>query len=118
MTKAVNFDKLIRAISLLKALRDSIKDARENDTLYDSQINEFHAILSDIANMGIDVIKFLITDLDEQPKPLSTSMNGSRYSTEWYVPKSILRTKLDDILIYLNYILKKPKRSAGFKPKK
>jgi len=117
MSKEINADKLIRAISLLTALRSSTQDAKEHGDLSDSHVSEFHARLSDITDMGIDVTEFLIPDSELKPKLLSSSPRGDSYSDIKYVRKSIFLTKLDGILNYLNYILKEPKRSAGFKPK-
>jgi len=117
MPNNINVDKLVRAISLLTALRDSIKDASEYNDLSDSHVSEFHTRLSSITNIGIDVTEFLIPDSEVEPRVLSIGPSGRTYSTERYVRKSIFLTKLDGILNYLNYILKEPKRSAGFKPK-
>ena len=48
MTKEINVDKLIRAISLLAVLQDSVKDAKEHRDLSESHVGLFHARLSDI----------------------------------------------------------------------
>ena len=118
MTKEVNADQIIRALSLLTALRSSIQDAREYNDLSESHVSEFHTTLSNLTNMGIDVTEFLIPDSELKPQLLVSSRRGDSYSTIKYVRKSIFLTKLDGILNYLNYIMEEPKRSAGFKPKK
>lgn len=118
MTKQIDVDKLIRAISLLTALRDSTKDAKEYNDLSESHVSEFHARLSDITTMGIDIAEFLIPNPELEPKLLMSSDSGNTYSDEKYVRKSIFLTKLNGILNYLNYILKQPERTVGFKPNK
>ena len=75
--------------------------------------------------MGIDIISFLIPD--SEVKPCITSISSltwdneqqhTEYSDEKYVRKSIFLTKLDGILNYLNYILKEPDKTIGFKNNK
>jgi len=117
MRKEINADKLIRTVSLLTALRSSTKDANEYNDLSESHVSEFHTTLSNITNMGIDVTEFLIPDSELKPQLLMSTSSGDTYSTEKYVRKSIFLTKLDGILNYLNYILKEPNRTAGFKAK-
>ena len=117
MPNNINPDKLIRAISLLTALQGSTKNANEHNDLSDSHVNEFHTTLSSIADMGIDITEFLIPNSELKPRHLASAGSVNSYSKENYVRKSIFLTKLDGILNYLNYILKEPKRSAGFKPK-
>ncbi len=117
MPEKINADKLIRAISLLTALRDSIKDANEYNDLSESHVNEFHTTLLNIQDIGIGIAEFFIPEPELKPRLLSSSLDGSTYSTEKYVRKSIFLTKLDGIINYLNYILKEPERTIGFKLK-
>jgi len=119
MPEEVNADQLIRAISLLTALRDSIKDAKEHNDLSDSHVIEFHSRLADIQSMNIDTTEFLIPDSQVKPEVRAVSVEGTvRYSEEKYVRKSIFLTKLNGILTYLNYILKEPDKTIGFKGNK
>jgi hypothetical protein len=118
MYKEINADKLIRAISLLTALRISTEDANEYNDLSESHVGELRATLSSIADMGIDIKEFRIPDSELKPRFLGTSSRGNSYSTEKYVRKSIFLTKLDGIINYLNAILKEPKRTVGYKPPK
>ena len=117
MPKIINADKLIRAISLLTALRSATKDAKEYNDLSDSHVSQLHTTLSTISDMDIDITEFRIPDSELKPKALFSIAGNTSYSTEKYVRKSIFLTKLDGIINYLQYILEEPKRSAGFKPK-
>ena len=109
MSNDIDADKLIRAISLLTALQSSTKDAKEYNDLSDSHVSEFHTTLSSISDMGIDITEFRIPDSELK---FGFSERGPKY-----VRKSIFLTKLVGILNYLNYILKEPERSTGFKPR-
>ena len=124
MPKIIDADKLIRAISLLTALLSSTKDAKEYGEISESHVSELHANLTNIEKLGIDVTGFRIPDSEINAiitsLPSSSSRGGGTrhtYSDKKYVYKSIFLTKLNGILNYLNYILKEPQRSAGFKPK-
>ena len=116
MPEQIDTDKLIRAISLLSALRSATKAAKEYNDLSESHVSELHITLSTISDMGIDVTEFLIPDSELKYQLLfSSSAIGDSYSDIKYVRKSIFLTKLDGILNYLNYILKEPDKTIGFK---
>ncbi len=55
-----NNDKLIRAYSLLTALRQNTSgdSINEYNGLTTSHVNQFHTILSSISSLGIDVSEF------------------------------------------------------------
>jgi len=119
MPEQIDTDKLIRAISLLSALRSATKAAKEYNDLSESHVSELHTTLSTISDMGIDVTEFLIPDSQVKPEVRAVSVEGTvRYSEEKYVRKSIFLTKLNGILTYLNYILKEPDKTIGFKGNK
>lgn len=119
MPKKNDLDKLLRALSLLTALRQntSVDSIREYADLTTSHVNEFHTILSTISSIGIDVSEFFIPD--QELKPTVTSIDtlgkgGATYSEEKYVRKSIFLTKLDAIINYLTMLLKEKPRKTGF----
>jgi hypothetical protein len=117
MSPKPNTDRLMRAISLLTALQNNTKNANEFNDISDSHVTEFHTTLSSIADMGIDIKEFRIPDSELNPQVLVSKSGRERYSEKKYVRKSIFLTKLEGIIIYLNFILKKPKPRAGFKSK-
>ena len=121
MPRQSNTDKLLRAISLLTALRNNIKDLHEEGDLTESHVNQFHTILSTITFLGLKVNEFQIPESEVKHQIASQSWSSGqrniRYTDEKFVRKSIFLTKLDGILNYLDYVSKEPKRSAGFKPK-
>jgi len=112
-------DKLIRALARLTALRantsgDSI---REHGDLSTEHVDDFHAILTSISSIGIDVPEFFIPE--DQVKPIVRSISQSRttYSEENYVRKSIFLSELDGIIDYLKILLEKPPEKMGLGPK-
>ena len=121
MPKKNGTDTLLRAISLLTALRNNTKDLGEQGDISESHVNEFHTILSTITLLGIEVTEFHIPESEVKPQIASQSWSGGqrhiKYTDEKFIRKSIFLTKLDGILNYLEQILKEPKRSTGFKPK-
>lgn len=120
MPKKNGTDTLLRAISLLTALRDNTKDLGEQGAISESHVNQFHTILSTITLLGIEVTEFQISESEVEPQIASQSFSGRQnhieYTEEKFVRKSIFLTKLDGILNYLNHISKEPKRRAGSKP--
>jgi len=118
MPNKLSADQLIRSISLLKALRSAISDLKEYNDITESHVNEFHEILKRISAMGIDLEEFFVSNSQIQRDIVSSIWDGSSvhhtYSEEKYVRKSILLTKLDGIINYLNAVLKEPERTLGY----
>ncbi|MFC2072657.1 hypothetical protein ACFLUU_08195 [Chloroflexota bacterium] len=118
MITGANNDKLIRAYSLLTALRQNTSgDSIDEYTgLTTSHVNQFHTILSSISSLGIDVSVFLIPEQEIKPRVISISSQGTSYSEEEYVRKSIFLTGLDGFIKYLHILLKGPERKTDFHP--
>lgn len=115
-------DKLIRALSLLKALRQNTSEdsITEYNSLTTSHVHQFHTILETISSIGIDVSEFFIPDHEVKPGDSSSSWgpggHADSFSSEKYVRKSIFLTKVDGIINYLKTLLEEEPRKAGFKP--
>ena len=109
MPKQIGTDTLLRATSLLTALRDNIKDLGECGDITESHVNQFHTILSTITLLGTEVTEFQIPESevksDIASQVWSSGKNHIEYTDEKFVRKSIFLTKLDGILNYLNSIL-------------
>ncbi|MFC1948752.1 hypothetical protein ACFLW0_01060 [Chloroflexota bacterium] len=111
-------DRLLRALSQLKALRTSIADPSVNEysDLTESQVNQFHSVLSSISSAGIEVAEFKIPGTEIQPRLTSIdASDGARgYSDEKYVRKSVFLAKLNGIISYLNTRLTEHPGRTGF----
>jgi len=118
MTSKGNGDRLIRAVSLLTALRKNTsgESIDEYTGLTTSHVTEFHTILTSVSSIGIDVTEFLVPEQEVKPRVTVQTSNGPRYSEEKYVRKSLFLTKLDAIINYLEILLKEKPRPAGFQP--
>ncbi len=118
MAAEINSDKLLRALSLLTALRQNTSGESINEYkgLTTSHVTEFHTILSNISSTGIEVPEFFIPEQEIKPLVTSTSSSGGiTYSEVKYVRKSLFLTKVDGIINYLQLLLKEPPRKAGYK---
>ena len=111
--KGNNRDTLARAHAKLVALRNNIADMHSVNETY---VTEYHASLDLLEGIGIDVSDFRISSSEIQP--LLTSWNiydGSKtYSSAKFVPKALILTKLDSVLIYLQDTGSQKPRTIGF----
>ena len=118
MAQSIDVDKVLRANSLLKALRISIDGLREYGRITESHVSQFHSILLSISKAGIEVTECHIPDSELKQKLISstTSRSGSieHYSEDKCVYRSIFLTKLNRIINYLDRLLEEPRLKAGF----
>ena len=118
MTKN-NEDELIRAYTMLSALRENINQITKND-IEETYVREFHTVLDKVEGIGIEVTEFRIPDSAVQPIIDRPVLNRGgevikHYSKEIYVDKSFILFKLDAILSYFEFITSDKPRKIGFR---
>ena len=113
--KKDNQDTLARAYAMLQSLRQNVDKLTSVEEIY---VNEYHAALDILENTGIDVTQFRIPPSEVQPRLTSWYYDGSEtpgaYSKEKYVPKELLLTKLDAVLLYFDITHSEEPRKIGF----
>ncbi len=118
-------DVLARGYATLSSLRKNIDTIKENriSMVY---VQEFHAVLSRLEGIGMDVAEFRVPDSAMEPgMTVSSWTQGdpssyrSSSSKKEYVQRSFILTKLDAILGYFEIITSEKPRRIGFtKPEK
>ena len=106
-------DGIIRAYSILKALRKNIDQI---GSIPEKYVNEYHTVIEKLENsIGITLSEFRIPDSEIQPTPRAfTPGKGTVYSSEKYVSRAFMLTKMDAILDYFEIITSEKPRSIGF----
>lgn len=111
-------DTLTRAYAILRALRNNIAELTLVEEIY---VREYHTALDTLEGIGIDVTQFRIPSSEVQPRVTSISVVYSgipspppKYSKEKYVPKQLMLTKLDAILVYFEITYSEKPRRIGF----
>ena len=113
-------DALARAYAMLSSLRKNID--KMGSRVPETYVREFHAVLTKLEDIGIDVSEFRIPDSEITPniKAIhtitfpSTPEGGVEYTNEKYVNKSFILTKLDAVLGYFEIITSEEPRKVGF----
>ena len=93
-------DKAIRAYSRISSLRANL--GPETDlTLHERYVHEFHDALALLTEAEFDVAEFMVPEKELQRDYRGYSpSSGHHYSTELYVDRLLLLTKLDSVLRY------------------
>ena len=107
-------DTFERACAMLSSLRGNVAQMKAN--VPEMYVNEFHGALAKLEEIGLNVSEFRVPDSAVQPRlsPVSYSGGGASYSTEKYVDRLFILTKLDEVLGYLKIISAKKPRKIGF----
>lgn len=104
-------DTLARAYVMLQSLRQNVDKLTWVEEIY---ANEYQASLDILAGIGIDVAQFRISPSAVQHRVTASWPGGQDYSKEKYVPKALLLTKLDAVLIYFDITYSEKPRKIGF----
>ena len=104
-------DILARAYAMLQSLRQNVDKLTLVEEIY---VNEYHASLDMLEGIGIDVAQFRISPSEVQHRIIARWSGGQRYSEEKYIPKALLLTKLDEVLIYFDIKYSEKPRKIGF----
>ena len=108
---------LKRAYVTLTSFRKNIDTIKEN-RIRVTYVQKFHAVLSRLEGIGIDISEFRIPDSEVEPRITSSWRDDSgfhhRYSEEKYVQRSFILTELDAILGYFEIIISDEPRRIGF----
>lgn len=107
-------DTILRAYARLQGLRDNIAEL-DALSVEDAYIEEYHAALGMLEEMGIETTDFRVPDSEIKPRVTSRSREHISYSDRKYVLKALLLAKLDAILTYFQVKYDKP-RKVGFSP--
>jgi hypothetical protein len=81
----------------------------------ETYVKEYHSILDRLERMGMDVAEFRVDASEIQPRVISSSLEGAKYSREKYVKTTLLLIKVESILGYFQLGSEEPKRTIGFK---
>ncbi|HJX69641.1 MAG TPA: hypothetical protein VJ441_00945, partial [Dehalococcoidia bacterium] len=122
MTKN-NQDTLARAFAMLSSLRENIANMSSN-SVPETYVHEFHAELTRLEGIGIDISQFRIPESEVRPIVIDVSpvnylgVGGgggqATYSKEKYVQRPFILTKLDAILKYFEIITSEKPKKIGF----
>ena len=113
-------DGIIRAYSILKALR---KNLDQIGSIPEKYVNEYHTVIEKLENsIGITLSEFRIPDSELAPTrtdirvivPGSGDSGRARYSKEKYVARAFMLTKMDAILNYFEILTSEKPREIGF----
>jgi hypothetical protein len=114
-------DILVRAYVTLTALRKNIEQITIRYGVPEKYVSEFHTVLDSLEDIKIHVSEFRIPDSEVKFKILSRVVNhfgggadNIQYSSEKYVDKPFILTKLDAILGYFEIITSEKPRKIGF----
>ena len=110
-------DELLRAYVLLKSLRNNIDQIGSVPEKY---VNEYHTILEKIEkNVNITLTEFRIPEPEIKPQPRSFNpRSGTVYSSEKYVARPFMLTKMDAVLGYFETITSSEPPKMGFRTSK
>jgi hypothetical protein len=113
----IDIDKLYKSLAILKALKSNVASTSSVDEIY---VTEFRNVLDKLRSIGLQMDDFDVPGTEVKPRQTSINMFGvSTYSSEKYVDKYYLLTKIDSVLNYLNLLLEKRPPELGFsKPDK
>jgi hypothetical protein len=108
-----NEDEILRAYSILKALRENIDQI---GSIPEKYVREYHTVLDKLeSSSGINLSEFRIPDSEIQPSLRAfTPGKGAVYSSEKYAARAYMLTKMDALLGYFNTITSEKPRSVGF----
>ena len=108
-------DEFVRVYTTLSSLRKNIEQMGAVEEKY---VREFHAVLSRLESIGMDVSEFRIPNSEVQPVLTAQDFGGSSvknsYSEDKYVDKPYFLTKMDAILGYLEIITSEKPKKMGF----
>jgi len=113
-------DELVRAYATLSALRKNI-DQMACNSVAEAYVHLFNEALDRIEGIGVNISEFCIPESGITPRVTSIRTltygdkpAGPEYSKEKYVDKTLILTKLDAILGYLETITSEKPRKMGY----
>jgi len=118
-----NQDSLKRAYATLQALRNNIDDITTVYGVEENYVGQYHDALDMLEGIGIDVLQFRILPSEVRHRiaqGITVSYPGQpaprEYTSQKYVTKGLLLTKLDTILMYFDLTHSDEPRRIGFIP--
>jgi len=102
---------LARAYAMLQSLRQNADKLTLVEEIY---VNEYHAALDILEGIRIAVAQFRISPSEVQHHITARWLGGQAHSKEKYIPKALLLTKLDEVLIYFEITYSEKPRKIGF----
>jgi hypothetical protein len=108
-------DKLARAYARLEALRDALP---ESSSITERYVDEYHAALKHLSDLGEDVAEFSIPDGDLRHMVSSSNAitREQRFTADRRVARPLLLAKLNAVLSYFNMVEGRTAKPIGFKP--
>ncbi|MHB8105555.1 MAG: hypothetical protein ACYDG5_08500 [Dehalococcoidales bacterium] len=117
-----NQDKMIRAYTILTALKKTVEIITMQHIL-ETYVDEYHSALDKLADTGIDVSEYRIPDsyvkviIDPHITHVQSFGAGPErytYTKEKYVDKPYFLMKLDEVISYFEFLMSPGAKRIGF----